>query len=368
MNFSKLSTRFKCENLVNVIYSNYGLVAIILLSKVIHLAATVILRFFDKPTYSCNWDCYWYLSIVEKGYQLAPNIEPPNGAANWAFFPLVPTIVKLLNVLIPINPFIIAVILNSIAFLIALYVLEKIFSEIKILARQTSLLIAISPIGIYVNSFYTESIYFLLTCLIAYHLKKENLIWASAFAGMISATRVTGIFISVFVAIVLLKALWKKKIRLTEYLLGSFMSFSGIGLFSIYLKNLTGDYLAFLHIQKAWGVGNKNFIEWIRDALTLYSPTQFIYLILFILTLLLVVYLIVKKKYFEAVVTAIPVITTIVSAAVNLRYFLVSYAAYVFISSKIQTSKKVTVIFMCITLIATLLGEIAWQSRLGFMI
>jgi Gpi18-like mannosyltransferase len=338
------------------------------LTKVIHVTATAILRFLEKPAYACNWDCYWYLSIVEKGYQLAPNIEPPIGAANWAFFPLVPTSVKLLKSLIPIDPFIIAVIVNSIAFLLSLYVLERILSENKKLARQTSLLIAISPIGIYVNSFYTESVYFLLTCLIAYHLKKENLIWASAFAGMISATRVTGIFISIFVIICLLRAAWKKKIRVTEFVLASLMSFSGIGLFSIYLKYLTGDYLAFLHIQKAWGVGNKNFIEWVRDALTFYSPTQFIYLILFILTLFLVVYLIIKKKYFEALVTAIPVITTIVSAAVNLRYFLVSYAAYVFISSKIQTSKKVTVVFMCVTLIATMLGDIAWQSRLGFMI
>lgn len=352
----------------NIFNGRFGLVVIILLSKVVHMTATAILKIFDKPIYSCNWDCYWYLSIVDKGYQLAPNIEPPVGAANWAFFPLVPMVVKYFHLLIPIEPLIIALIVNSIAFLLALYVLEKINTEDKIFARQTSLLIALSPISIYVNSFYTESIYFLLTCLVAYHLKKNNLLYASAFAGLISATRVTGVFISIFVAVVLLRSLWSKKIRLSEFIFGSLMSFAGIALFSIYLKNLTGDYLAFLHIQKAWGVGNKNFIEWTMEALNFYSPTQFIYLMLLILTLLLVVYLIYKKSYFEAVVTSIPVITTVASAAVNLRYFLVSYAVYVFISAKIHASKKIAVVFICTTLIATLMGEIAWQSRLGFMI
>ena len=45
----------------------------------------------------CVWDCAWYTTIVETGYDPIPGMRLVPGAANWAFFPFYPALVGLIR-------------------------------------------------------------------------------------------------------------------------------------------------------------------------------------------------------------------------------------------------------------------------------
>ena len=47
----------------------------------------------------CQWDCGWYLGIVQHGYDAAPHLVDGWWQANWAFFPLYPLLVRGLDAL-----------------------------------------------------------------------------------------------------------------------------------------------------------------------------------------------------------------------------------------------------------------------------
>ncbi|MCX8515193.1 MAG: hypothetical protein ORN24_06450, partial [Burkholderiales bacterium] len=54
----------------------------------------------------CKWDCQWYLTIINNGYDLHTRTYPRlwHGLANWAFFPLYPYLVKIISVASGVKP------------------------------------------------------------------------------------------------------------------------------------------------------------------------------------------------------------------------------------------------------------------------
>ena len=57
------------------------------------------------------WDSAWYRSIVMEGYALEPS--PGRSEVNWAFFPLLPMIVRGLYQLTGMEPYIIAMLVDT---------------------------------------------------------------------------------------------------------------------------------------------------------------------------------------------------------------------------------------------------------------
>jgi Gpi18-like mannosyltransferase len=246
----------------------------------------------------CKWDCKWYLTIIEKGYDHHIRTYPHvwKGLANWAFFPLYPYIVKFLHLFIKINPIEIGIIVNQFFVffsLVTFYKYLKIHVDEKN-SRFGVVLLAFSPFSIYFSSLYTEVLFLLLSLLSFYYMYTNNILLSSLFGGLLSATRPVGIM---FAPIFFLNFFNKYKYKYYFYLL---LILSGLGLliYSLYLHHLSGDYLAFMHIQKGWGrTGfNGNFIYKLRSMVI----NDYINTSIFLLSVGLSIFLLVKKFWREA--------------------------------------------------------------------
>jgi hypothetical protein len=219
------------------------------------IEALAIYLFGFGDEYQCNWDCGWYKGVVQGGYDLEPNAHEKGDAANWAFFPALPFVARLVGFLLGSDGGSALVITSKIFFLLSMFAFLK-FAQ----AYRPSLdpmvvasVLAFNPYSIYGNVGYTESLFLLLTCTFFYFLKHGNVIAAGIAGAFLSSTRVVG----VGVAGSYLYVLWRRHPQgAKEYeraLLGLLLIPLGLALFMTFLYYRSGDALAFSHIQRAWG-------------------------------------------------------------------------------------------------------------------
>lgn len=237
------------------VYNDYGTWQ----SKTMKLPDTVRdTKFFNIGDFN-KFDAGWYLKIVEKGYDKYKMSEK-HPAANWVFFPLYPMTIKAVHIVLPFLDYsIIGILLSNIFLIIALVYMYKFCIEIKGFSSDVGLktlfFILIYPTSLYFSIMYTESLFLLLSILSIYYVYKKKYFIALIFASLSTVTRVPG-FINVF--LVLMTMLYQERKRFDHKLIGKFILYgiiSGIPLFIyfLYLKGLTGDFLAAVHEQFNWG-------------------------------------------------------------------------------------------------------------------
>jgi Gpi18-like mannosyltransferase len=131
------------------------------------------------------------------------------------------------------------------------------------------------PLSIYFTTFFTEVLFVLLTNCVLLALKRSNYLAAGFFAGLLSATRIVGVFIVLAIALQylieyrkkggslrgLLPELWRRP----EIVLAVLLAPAGCFAYMAYLHYYMGDALAFQHVQRAWGrvPGNPFVYLWI---------------------------------------------------------------------------------------------------------
>lgn len=203
----------------------------------------------------CRWDCYWYLDIINHGYQLSPNLMDGSlneGRANWAFWPLFPFMIKALSWLG--NPLIIAYCLNQLLFLLSTILLfNYINKSYSIRCAQIGVLfLCIGSENIYFMSVYTESLFLFLSLLSINLIQQNKSWWAAISCALLSASRVSGFFMAI---VLVFNELGKKPIHFQRALkigITFLISLCGIFAFMLFLKLHVGDSLAFYHIQTKW--------------------------------------------------------------------------------------------------------------------
>lgn len=204
----------------------------------------------------CSWDCTWYKDIAIGGYDPAPFRHEKQDAANWAFFPLLPLLVYLLNSITGISQGIAILLISKLFFFISIVLF--IFFCKRYNPKLNSILcggvVAFNPYSIYANAGYNEPIFFALTCAFFILLKDKKYLLAGLIGGGLTATRFVGIS-AVFSYLISTKKCFASSTteqRLTIFL-GLLLIPLGLCLFGLFLYFKTGDALAFVHIQKAWG-------------------------------------------------------------------------------------------------------------------
>ncbi len=202
----------------------------------------------------CNWDCSWYAGIVQGGYDLSPHGHARGDAANWAFFPLLPLVARALAFFSGFAPQLSLVLASKLFFLLAIFAFVKFARAYDERLDPIALasIAALNPYAIYDNVGYTESLFLLLSCAFFYHLRRGNLVIAGIMGGALSAARVVGV-LAVFSYLVRTAGAWRREPAARErILLGLLLLPLGLGLFMAFLYWLSGDALAFSHIQRAW--------------------------------------------------------------------------------------------------------------------
>lgn len=204
------------------------------------------LTHFGLPNYLyslANFDGIHYIKIALLGYSQYEQ----------AFFPFFPLLIRFLTSFFG-NPVITGLLISNLSLLIGLVFFYKLLLLIE--NRTTALwiiaFIICFPTAFYFNGVYTESLYFMLTSISLYLLKKRNLLWSGVFGAFSSLTRFIGVllflpFLSIYSR--------KSRTHPLKFFLYIASPLLGLFIYMLYLYKTTGNPLSFFSSLSAFGVG-----------------------------------------------------------------------------------------------------------------
>jgi Gpi18-like mannosyltransferase len=221
-----------------------------------------------------KFDSYAYLNIATQGYDKA-KIDEPHPAANWVFFPLYPILLAAVDQTVglvgSLDPAISGSILSNLLLFAALLYVYGLCIQHHLDERQARLgviLMLLYPTSIFYSLPYTESLFLLLSAASIYYANDKRYALAFLAAALSTVTRVPGFINLFFVAgtVILHERLsW----RYLRYLLYGVLSLIPMGLYLLYMKILTGDFLAPFHEQTLWyrltAIPFENFIYYFKN-------------------------------------------------------------------------------------------------------
>ncbi len=229
------------------------------------------LAYFDAL---CVWDCGWYKTIIQTGYDLEPGTRLRPGAANWAFFPLYPLMVDGLTTLTQLPVTVAGFLLSTTIIVAATVASRPLFEGNDRAYWLCAFMVMVGPFSFLFNTIYTESLFILLTVLALVSLKRGEYVTAGLFSAFLSATRVTGVLMVFGIVAQALQdhlkggGTWRgfpaRVLTDTRLLLSIFLAPVGLFAYMAFLYFRAGDALAFAHIQRAWNrdIGNPFEVLW----------------------------------------------------------------------------------------------------------
>lgn len=285
---------------------------------------------FDFLASWAQWDGGHYYHIAQYGY-FAPN--------EFAFFPLLPILIKLVSVPLLNNYLLAGLVVTNLCFLGFLIVFNKLVKNSfgKIVAFAATISYLLFPTSYLAVAIYSESLFLLLSALSIYSLEKKRFFQASIFAGLASATRVAGIFLVIPIAWYIYKNVkdnFKKNFYRLFYIPLSVLGFLA---YSAYLYIRFRDPFYFSTVQLTWHRKFVNPYDTIYNYLTNNPPGKPIndyldvYLTLLFLTILIIG---IKKLPLTWIIFGILVILLPASTATLTsmpRYILASFPVFILI-------------------------------------
>jgi hypothetical protein len=210
-----------------------------------------------------RYDTVWYLDLAWNGYRLPAG---PEWQSNLAFFPLFPLLVRGAYALVPsawhgfAALYVCAVVVANAAALAGLAAVHAwvraAFGDAA-LARWVVILVVAFPGGLFLSCAYSESVFLLVSAASLLAAERGRPLAAGA-AGLLAAlARPTGVLL----AAPILVAAWKRSTGVTTGaarwpgLVGAALPGVGLALHAANLWRVSGDPLAFLHVQASWGRG-----------------------------------------------------------------------------------------------------------------
>lgn len=211
----------------------------------------------------CVYDCNAYERLSLYGYEGRPSGFDKGDANNWAFFPfysiLTWAIAKVTGLSILVAGSIFTSLTTVWAAILSWPLFEKKFRAYFFFC----FFLFLGPASYYFSTLYTEALFILLTIAGFVLLKQGDYVAAGATGALMSATRSTGLLFAAAILIAafqnhlkqggtarqFFRTLWTR----TDLLLAVALVPIGVTLFAAYLYFHSGDALAFVHIQRAWG-------------------------------------------------------------------------------------------------------------------
>lgn len=207
-----------------------------------------------------RWDSGWYMSIVQDSYRPSGDISTVQ--SNIAFFPLYPYLIRLLSQLIPHGLrtpgelLLVGIMVSNASLLAALILLWKLVVASlgdEMVAQRTALYTLVSPTSFFLSAFYAESLFLFFAVAAFYCASRRAWELAGAAGFLLSLTRPTGVLILVPMVWIYLESLgwdWRRVRRGVMWLL---LIPAGFLVFLTGVYAITGDPLAIMHAQRAWG-------------------------------------------------------------------------------------------------------------------
>src|ERR1700722_819335 len=174
---------------------------------------------------SVRWDSIWYLQIAHDGYRSAQEAS---------FYPLYPLLIRVGSLLT--GSLVIAGLLVSSSAMFAALVIVRRLTELELgatAARATVLLIAFSPMALFLSAVYTESLFLALSAGTFYAARRGRWAIAGVLGGLGALTRIDGVLLAVPVVLMffygprsdlgpmIVASRWRRRYRFTPAILWS---------------------------------------------------------------------------------------------------------------------------------------------------
>ena len=214
-----------------------------------------------------EWDTSWYLSIAQHGYKPVP-LE--GALANYGFFPLYPLLARVVGWTVG-SPFIGGLIVSNAALFVAcmfLFRLVAIDDDVETARRTVKYLFA-APAGFLFSAMLSESLYLALVVMCFYFARTREW-WAVGQVGFLLAlSRGPGVLAAIPLLWIYLEQREFSLRRVRPDVLWLALLPAGLGVFMLFNWGLTGDPLAFAHIQfTGWGHHLRNPFSALWSAVT----------------------------------------------------------------------------------------------------
>jgi hypothetical protein len=194
-----------------------------------------------------SWDGWWYLGIAANGYHVAPL---SGSYHDYAFFPLFPLAARLLAVPWPQYVGLVAVLIANVSFVLALVLLYRLTARVldDERALHATVFLCIFPFSWALSMAYAESLFLLLMLGSFLAAERGHAGWAALLAALAALTRPPGVLLVIPLALVLWRTAANRRALAWLVLVPA-----AALLFWIFTWGLTGDPLAYLTAQSAWG-------------------------------------------------------------------------------------------------------------------
>lgn len=197
------------------------------------------------------WDAFWYINIAEGGYSsMAITTTHHIGSYNYAYFPLYPLLIRILNLLIH-NSIVSGLVISNFCLLTSAKLITKIYKPE--LAKDVVRVLFLFPTTFLLSGLYTESLFLTILLAVYYYYKKGNWPLVVLFSFLLGFTRPFGILIIIPLTYSLIKK--KEYISINQKL--RLISLSILVLpyliFNLYLYKLTGIVSAHSYATSDWG-------------------------------------------------------------------------------------------------------------------
>ena len=316
-----------------------------------------------------EWDCgwyKWYILNIADDLNILDATPATTGQAWWAFFPLFPSVTALFWKIFgggnEDNVFYIGQALNTVFFLIAQY-----YGHRYIMLTRKSLwaaysYVAFMSLGLYSFYFsiiYTEALFLMLLTLCFYFMKQKKYVLMGISGALLSATRNAGIM---FVFVILTELITEyvregnhggifkstkefivTNLKKPTLIFGTCLVPMGFFLYMALLSNITGDGLAFLHVQRAWGKNTDGLIANLKDAFYYSFPPSYLSLSVLLIIALIIITCARQKNFPETVFSAIILLTSASSSFDSVpRYAIGSFTFVLAFSDEFAKFRPVT--------------------------
>lgn len=330
------------------------------------LEASMLLAMGFAPMDLLRWDAEWFCQIVGSGYDTAPWAGPRGEYANWAFFPLFPLLAALLKLATGLSPEVAVLVTGKLCFLAAIFAFVR-FTRVFAPAVRPAVaagVAAFQPCAIYGSVGYSEALFLLLTCSFFLALKNRATLSAGALGALLGATRVVGLGAGLawIVAVVRGEIPWNQRTAVAFLLLPF-----GLAVFMVLLYLRTGDALAFLHIQTAWGRLPANPAAVVAEGL-LGDGMQMYYAITAMAALAAPLFLVRRGQFELAAFSWFGTLVPLSTSLVAMPRFVWWQAPLLLLVALMANHKRVWIVLLPLGVVAVLLMYILWFSGHEFVV
>ncbi|MEI6621000.1 MAG: hypothetical protein WCP28_03760 [Actinomycetes bacterium] len=212
-----------------------------------------------------DWE--WYLSIAVNGYlELNPGHEADH-YTDLAFFPLLPFLTRIVMVALGIAPFLAAVLVSSVACVLAAWALYRIGEVLD--GPKTGFYLALAwavvpPASLALNLPLSESLFTACAAWALLMLLRGQLVGAALLCVLAGLTRPTAAAVIASVFWVALGNLWRHRDVLVSLVS---MLIAPLGLIGVvlFVGSQTGSLTGYLQVQKAWNAGVDFGARWFNE-------------------------------------------------------------------------------------------------------